>query len=170
MGGRVPSAADRAAPADRRDRAEGDRAAAGPARRREERRGAPSRRAQGRAGGARFLRAAARGAQGRAEGIVSDGAPSAAAPNLLAMQRIAKEFSGVRVLHDVTLRVRRGEVHALLGENGAGKSTLVKILSGAIGDYEGEIVIDDEPVAIHSPREAERRGIAIIHQELNLVP
>jgi ribose transport system ATP-binding protein len=101
---------------------------------------------------------------------VSDGAPNAGAPELLVMQRISKEFTGVRVLHDVTLRVRRGEVHALLGENGAGKSTLVKVLSGAIGEYEGEILIDGEAVAIRSPREAERHGIAIIHQELNLVP
>jgi ribose transport system ATP-binding protein len=101
---------------------------------------------------------------------VNDSAPNAPGPELLVMQRISKEFTGVRVLHDVTLRVRRGEVHALLGENGAGKSTLVKVLSGAIGEYEGEIFIDGAPVAIHSPREAERHGIAIIHQELNLVP
>jgi ribose transport system ATP-binding protein len=92
------------------------------------------------------------------------------APDLLRMQRISKDFSGIRVLHEVTLRVRRGEVHALLGENGAGKSTLVKILSGAIADYEGSISIDGEAVAIQSPRDAERHGIAIIHQELNLVP
>jgi ribose transport system ATP-binding protein len=92
------------------------------------------------------------------------------APDLLVMAGISKAFSGVRVLHDVTLRVRRGEVHALLGENGAGKSTLVKVLSGAIDDYDGRIVLDGADASIRSPRDAEQRGIAIIHQELNLVP
>jgi ribose transport system ATP-binding protein len=90
--------------------------------------------------------------------------------DLLAMRQISKDFSGVRVLQDVSLRVRRGEVHALLGENGAGKSTLVKILSGALAEYEGAILIDGAEVSIRSPRDAERHGIAIIYQELNLVP
>jgi D-xylose transport system ATP-binding protein len=103
-------------------------------------------------------------------GAMPERAAAGEAPELLRMQRISKSFSGVPVLHEVTLRVRRGEVHALIGENGAGKSTLMKILGGAVGDHEGEILIAGQPVAIASPRDAEALGIAVIYQELNLVP
>ncbi|NGY64745.1 ATP-binding cassette domain-containing protein [Lentzea sp. NEAU-D13] len=86
------------------------------------------------------------------------------------MRGITKRFAGVTALHDVSLSVRRGEIHAICGENGAGKSTLMKVLSGVHphGTYEGEIVFAGEPCAFHGVRDSERRGIVIIHQELAL--
>jgi ribose transport system ATP-binding protein len=89
---------------------------------------------------------------------------------LLQMRGIAKQFPGVRALSGVDLTVREGEITALLGENGAGKSTLMNVLAGVFADYEGVIEIDDQPVRITSPKDAARHGIAMIHQELNLVP
>jgi ribose transport system ATP-binding protein len=86
------------------------------------------------------------------------------------MHDISKEFPGVRALDAVSLDVRAGEVHALLGENGAGKSTLCNVLCGALGDYDGTIEVDGRPADIHTPRDAQRLGIGMIHQELNLVP
>jgi ribose transport system ATP-binding protein len=91
-------------------------------------------------------------------------------PLLLQMRGIRKAFPGVLALDDVTFELRRGEVHALLGENGAGKSTLMKILSGACSRDGGEILIDERPVALHSPRDAQTIGISTIYQEFNLVP
>ena len=85
-------------------------------------------------------------------------------------RNVSKRFPGVRALHDVSFAVERGEVHALIGENGAGKSTLMKLLSGVYPDYEGELLLDGQPLALASPRDAQHRGIAIIHQELNLIP
>ncbi|GAA2183096.1 sugar ABC transporter ATP-binding protein [Brooklawnia cerclae] len=92
--------------------------------------------------------------------------------NILEMHGIHKDFSGVTVLHDVNLTVRRGEIHALCGENGAGKSTLMKILSGVYphGQYAGSIVLDGEEVEFTSITDSETHGIGIIHQELALVP
>ena len=89
---------------------------------------------------------------------------------ILAMRGITKRFAGVTALHEVSLTVRRGEIHAICGENGAGKSTLMKVLSGVHphGTYDGEIVFDGEPCAFHGVRDSERRGIVIIHQELAL--
>jgi ribose transport system ATP-binding protein len=89
---------------------------------------------------------------------------------LLTMRGVSKEFPGVRALRGVDLTVHAGEVAALLGENGAGKSTLCNVLAGVHADYDGEIEILGEPVSIHSPKDAARHGIAMIHQELNLVP
>src|SRR5436309_7343660 len=86
------------------------------------------------------------------------------------MQGIDKSFPGVRALDQCQFEARAGEVHALCGENGAGKSTLMKILAGAIADYDGRIVLDGRPVAFAGPRDAEAAGIRIIYQELNLVP
>jgi ribose transport system ATP-binding protein len=86
------------------------------------------------------------------------------------MRGIRKGFPGVVALDGVDLEVRAGEVHVLLGENGAGKSTLMKILSGAQARDAGEIRLDGELVEIAGPRDAHRRGIRIIYQELNLVP
>lgn len=91
-------------------------------------------------------------------------------PPLLEMRDIGKSFPGVRALSGVSLTLRRGEVVALLGENGAGKSTLINVLSGVFPSYDGAILIDGEPVSIHTPTDAQRLGIATIHQELNLVP
>src|SRR5439155_4747176 len=76
---------------------------------------------------------------------------------------------GVTALADVALDVRAGELHAICGENGAGKSTLMKILSGVIADYEGELLLAGKPVRFKGTRDAEAAGISIIHQELNLV-
>ena len=89
---------------------------------------------------------------------------------MLEIRGVSKSFAGVRALHDVSFDVARGEVHAIVGENGAGKSTLMKILSGAHTDYSGELHLDGEPLVLHSPRDAQRHGIAIIYQELNLIP
>lgn len=89
---------------------------------------------------------------------------------LLEMRGIGKTFPGVKALEGVHLRVRPGQVHALLGENGAGKSTLIKILSGAYTRDEGEILVDGAPVDIKSPADAERLGISTIYQEFNLAP
>ena len=76
----------------------------------------------------------------------------------IAMPNIKKHFGGVAALAGVSFDVRAGEIHALCGENGAGKSTLVKILSGAITDYEGELFLHGEPVRLAGPRDAEDRG------------
>ena len=91
-------------------------------------------------------------------------------PIRLEMNVITKHFGGVHALEAVTFRARAGEVHALCGENGAGKSTLMKILAGAITDYQGEIRLESKHVVFHGPRDAENAGVRIIHQELNLVP
>jgi ABC-type sugar transport system ATPase subunit len=83
---------------------------------------------------------------------------------------ISKSFGGVRALDEVSLKIARGSIHALVGENGAGKSTLGKILAGVIAPDGGQLLIDGEPVAFHSPREAITRGIVLIAQELSVVP
>lgn len=89
---------------------------------------------------------------------------------VLKMQHITKRFPGVLALNDVSFDVRTGEVHGLVGENGAGKSTLMKIMSGVYTDFDGQMIYNHQPVAFHNPREAQNSGIAMIHQELNLVP
>jgi putative multiple sugar transport system ATP-binding protein len=88
------------------------------------------------------------------------------------MRHITKEFPGVKALDDVSLEVRRGEIHALVGENGAGKSTLMNVLSGIypFGSYSGEIVYDGTICHFQKIRDSENCGIGIIHQELALVP
>ncbi len=89
---------------------------------------------------------------------------------LVEMIGISKSYGGVRACRDIDLTVRAGEVHALLGENGAGKSTLMNVLSGAVTDHDGTIRIDGEPVRFAAPVDAQRAGVAMIHQELDLVP
>jgi len=89
---------------------------------------------------------------------------------MLRMEKITKDFPGVRALEKVDFEVRGGEIHGLVGENGAGKSTLMKILSGAYRKDAGEILIDDKLVEIHGPAHAISLGINAIYQELNLVP
>ncbi|MCO6052353.1 sugar ABC transporter ATP-binding protein [Mesorhizobium sp. RP14(2022)] len=91
-------------------------------------------------------------------------------PPLLEARGISKRFGGVAALSDIHFDLAPGEVHSLMGENGAGKSTLMKILSGVQPDYGGEIRISGAPVRFSNVRQAEAAGIAIIHQELNLVP
>ncbi|RZN51935.1 sugar ABC transporter ATP-binding protein [Escherichia sp. E10V10] len=88
----------------------------------------------------------------------------------LQMKHITKRFPGVLALNDVQFTLRRGEVHALLGENGAGKSTLMKILSGVYQPDEGEIIFEDKTVSFSDPLSAQNVGITIIHQEFNLFP
>jgi ribose transport system ATP-binding protein len=89
---------------------------------------------------------------------------------LLAMRGLSKSFPGVKALQEVDLDLFAGEVLALLGENGAGKSTLIKILGGAHRPDAGNLALDGRPLAIPDPTAARRAGIAVIHQELNLVP
>ncbi|HXW18945.1 MAG TPA: sugar ABC transporter ATP-binding protein, partial [Roseiarcus sp.] len=86
------------------------------------------------------------------------------------MLGVSKSFPGVRALDHVDFSVQAGEVHALMGENGAGKSTLIKIMTGAIGRDEGEILIDGRPVEIGSPGEARALGVSAVYQEVNLIP
>lgn len=89
---------------------------------------------------------------------------------VLEAYRVSKSFGGVQALQDVSFELHRGEVHALMGENGAGKSTLVKILAGLHGPDVGEVRVKGQRVALRSPYEAMRHGIAMIHQELMPVP
>ena len=89
---------------------------------------------------------------------------------ILRMENVTKSFSGVVVLDDVSFDVRRGEVHALIGENGAGKSTLMKIVSGAYQADSGKVFWKGQPVEIKTPHKAHDLGINIVHQELMLVP
>jgi ribose transport system ATP-binding protein len=87
---------------------------------------------------------------------------------LLKATAIGKQFPGVRALHDVDLTLNKGEVLSLVGENGAGKSTMMKILAGVHAPDKGTVELDGESVNINSVREAQKHGIALIHQELNL--
>ena len=89
---------------------------------------------------------------------------------LLEVRDVSKSFPGVKALQDMQLTLRRGEVLALVGENGAGKSTLMKLLSGIYQPDAGEFYIDGEPLRVGAPKDAQDRGIAIIHQEFNLMP
>ncbi|WP_254689540.1 sugar ABC transporter ATP-binding protein [Shinella daejeonensis] len=98
---------------------------------------------------------------------------SGAAPNaeyLLTAEGIRKEFPGVVALDDVQFRLKRGTVHALMGENGAGKSTLMKILAGIYTPDKGDIRLKGQAIRLDSPLDALENGIAMIHQELNLMP
>ncbi len=90
---------------------------------------------------------------------------------ILEMQNISKEFYGIYALKNVSFDVKKGEIHALIGENGAGKSTLMKILSGVYpyGSYTGEIAVKGEACRFFHVRDAEKAGISIIYQELNLI-
>ena len=90
--------------------------------------------------------------------------------NYLEFNHISKNFPGVRALDDVCFSIKAGSVHGLVGENGAGKSTLLKILSGAHIPSSGNMVIDDRQVEFSMPKDAFDAGIAVIYQELNLVP
>ena len=91
---------------------------------------------------------------------------------ILEMNHITKEFSGVKALDDVNLKVRQGEIHGLCGENGAGKSTLMNVLSGVYphGTYSGDVVYKGDICKFRDLKESEAKGIVIIHQELALSP
>ena len=94
---------------------------------------------------------------------------------VLEMKNITKRYGETTVLSDVSLSVRPGEIHALLGENGAGKSTLMNVLFGmpvihSTGGFDGEMLIDGEKAAILSPNDAMNKGIGMVHQEFMLLP
>lgn len=90
--------------------------------------------------------------------------------HILELENVSKYFGKAIALRDVTLRLRRGEVHCLLGDNGAGKSTLIKTLAGVHQPSEGRYLVEGQPVKFSSPREALDRGIATVYQDLALVP
>ena len=90
--------------------------------------------------------------------------------SLLSVHNVEKHYGGVHALRQVSLEVAAGEVHAVCGENGAGKSTLSKIIAGAVRPDSGQVMIDGHTVSITSPVEAQRLGISIIYQELDLFP
>jgi len=89
---------------------------------------------------------------------------------LLQMRHIDKRFPGVRALSNVDFTLRRGEIHALMGENGAGKSTLIKVLTGVYPLDGGEISVDGKSISIHSPHDAQNNGISTVYQEITLCP
>lgn len=89
---------------------------------------------------------------------------------LLQIRGLTKSFPGVKALQSVDFTVRRGEVHALMGENGAGKSTLIKVLTGVYPCDGGSIQLEGAEVSAHSPKEAEALGISTVYQEVNLIP
>ncbi len=91
-------------------------------------------------------------------------------PLTIEMRGISKAFGPVHVLQDVDFTLSGGEIHALMGENGAGKSTLMNVLCGVHSPDAGSIIIDGKPVSVRTTRDAEALGIAIIHQELNVIP
>ena len=89
---------------------------------------------------------------------------------LVTVRNLAKRYGGVVALADMNIDVRRGSIHAVVGENGAGKSTLMKVLAGVVRPDSGTIHLDGEPVTIDSPAAARKRGIGIVYQELSLFP
>jgi ribose transport system ATP-binding protein len=89
---------------------------------------------------------------------------------VLQAKNISKRFGGIKALDNVSLDIYKGQVNAIVGENGAGKSTLMKVLTGIYQDYDGQIILDGHEVTFTNPKEAQNNGIAIIHQELNLIP
>jgi ABC-type sugar transport system ATPase subunit len=89
---------------------------------------------------------------------------------LLSCKKISKAYGTTRALSEVNFDVRRGEIHALLGENGAGKSTLVKIISGALRPDDGDLRLDGRDLTLHSSQDGLAQGIAVVHQELSVLP
>jgi ribose transport system ATP-binding protein len=88
----------------------------------------------------------------------------------LSTHDLSKSYGTNRVVQNIYLTLRRGQVHAVVGENGAGKSTLMKMLAGIVSPTSGNILLDGEPISFRSPSDAARAGIAIVHQELQIVP
>ena len=89
---------------------------------------------------------------------------------LIELRKVSKAFHGVTAVHEVSLELRQGEIHALLGENGAGKSTLTKMMAGVVTVTSGEILLEGQPVKFETPLQALRSGIAMVFQETSLVP
>jgi simple sugar transport system ATP-binding protein len=90
--------------------------------------------------------------------------------HLLSMQGICKAFPGVQALENVNFELRRGEIHAIVGENGAGKSTLIKIITGVERPDAGSITLEGQPIQVKSPQHAQELGISTVYQEVNLCP
>lgn len=89
---------------------------------------------------------------------------------VLSLDHISKEFPGVKALDDVKINLRKGEVHALMGENGAGKSTMIKVMTGVYPKTSGTILLNDEEIEPQTPQEAQEAGISTVYQEINLCP
>jgi rhamnose transport system ATP-binding protein len=102
--------------------------------------------------------------------IVGQESPPGGPHQLLRAEGLSKAYAGVQALRDVSLDLRAGEVHAIVGENGAGKSTLIKILTGAVQPDSGTLVIEGAPLAAHGPLAARDRGIAAVYQQPTLFP
>ena len=96
-------------------------------------------------------------------------APTSFRDLLVEMAQICKSFPGVRALDEVSLKIERGTVHALVGENGAGKSTLMKILTGVYLPDRGSVKVEGRKIEIRKPIDLLRAGISMIHQEFNLI-
>ena len=107
--------------------------------------------------------------RGDRQAHAADPASPPASETIISLENVTKRFPGVLALDNCRFDLRRGEVHALMGENGAGKSTLMKVLAGVYPKDSGEIRIEGRPVEIPTPRAAQMLGIGIIHQELNLM-
>src|SRR4051812_7577663 len=88
---------------------------------------------------------------------------------VLCTENVTKQFGPVRALDAVSIDLRPGEVHTIIGENGAGKSTLMKVLCGLERPDSGRVMFHGKPIDLKNPADAQRRGISMIHQELNLV-
>src|SRR5688572_21793624 len=102
--------------------------------------------------------------------IVDSESPRSEPLQLLRAEGLSKAYAGVQALNNVSLDVRAGEVHAIVGENGAGKSTLIRILTGAIQPDSGTLTIEGAPLAGHGPLAARDRGIAVVYQQPTLFP
>src|SRR5271170_3853869 len=89
---------------------------------------------------------------------------------ILLVRKVGKAFKGVRALDQVDLTLRKGEIHALMGENGAGKSTLIKVITGVQQPDSGTIEFNGREIRARSPAEAESAGISTVYQEVNLIP
>ena len=92
------------------------------------------------------------------------------ATSLIELRHVGKRFAGIQALDDVSLSVRRGEIHCLAGENGSGKSTVIKVMSGVYRPDDGEVLVDGEPVRRLTPADSVARGIQVIYQDLSLFP
>ncbi|HSU04942.1 MAG TPA: ATP-binding cassette domain-containing protein, partial [Acetobacteraceae bacterium] len=87
---------------------------------------------------------------------------------VLSVRAIGKSFGAVEVLHGISLDLRAGEIHALVGENGAGKSTLMRIMAGYLPPASGQLLMHGLPLVLHSGADGEHHGVVLLHQELNL--
>ena len=90
--------------------------------------------------------------------------------HILALENVSKRFGSVLALQNISMRLKEGEVHCLLGDNGAGKSTLIKTLAGVHKPTDGQYLVDGQPVVFNSPSEALDMGVATVYQDLALVP